>query len=405
MSKGKYRNLTIKIVAIFIATVLWSYVMSEVNPLTTKEFTDVKVNLLNEDSLQQEGLVIMEPKEVKISVKVKGRRSDINTLSSSDIIAQADLWGYSEGSNKVPVEVKVPEKIDIESTTPKQILFKFDSIVTREKPVILKPIGAVEDGYSVGQGQVNPNTILIKGPRSWINSVSQVIASVDVTKLTSDIKTDVPLKVVDDKGKEVRGIEKEPNTVQVTLPMLPTKNVVIEPKTKGSPLNGYKITRIQTNPSNILIKGYEQNIKDISSIETEPIDIDFITSDKEVEVVLVLPEGVALVDSSTKPTATIKVEKIVEKELEYDLEKITFTNLNQQLTLDKSNSTEKFKVTVRGTESSIERLKQEDITLYADFLDLEEGTHIVDIQIAKPDNIDLVDVEPSSIHLTLKKEF
>ena len=53
-------------------------------------------------------------------------------VSESDIIAQVDLNGYSEGNVKVPVYVQVPSDVRIVDYSPKEILFKFDKIIRKK---------------------------------------------------------------------------------------------------------------------------------------------------------------------------------------------------------------------------------------------------------------------------------
>ena len=100
MSKEKENNITVKIFALVIAIILWSYVMSEVNPKITKEFRNIDVNFTNLDALDEASIVLVEPEELKINVKVTGRRSDVIKLTEDDIIAKTDLSGYTEGNKK-----------------------------------------------------------------------------------------------------------------------------------------------------------------------------------------------------------------------------------------------------------------------------------------------------------------
>lgn len=405
MNKGKKNNITIKIVSILIAVIMWSYVMSEVNPIRSQEFPGIKVNYLNLNSLSESGLQIMEPIEATISVKVKGRISDIKSINPNDIIAQVDLWGYSEGLNRVPVEVKVPENVSLESTNPKYIQFKMDSIITKEHKVLLRTVGASEDGYTIGEEDIRPSTVLIKGPRSWVNSVSKCIATVDLTRITSDIKTSVPIRAIDDNGDEVRNIEKEPNTVEIGIVMLRTKNISVEPRVKGTPLDGYEITDIQVNPNTVKIKGRGEILKDIEFVETEPIDVEEINVSKGIITNIVLPEGVELMEGDSRTSVTIKVEKIIEKDIELDTNRLTFINLNTSLYIDKDSLPEKIKLAVRGRESIVDELDDRDITFYVDLSGLEMGTHDVNIKTILPDNIELINIEPDIIQLNIKDEF
>ena len=116
MGKEKKSEWTLKIFALIIAIVLWSYVMSEVNPMWTEEYRSVKVNVLNQASLERQGLVILEPEnlnDIDIRVSITGRRSDVIKISADDIIAQVDLSGYGTGEVKVPVYVHVPVGVSL----------------------------------------------------------------------------------------------------------------------------------------------------------------------------------------------------------------------------------------------------------------------------------------------------
>ena len=216
MSKEK-NDWTLKIFALIIAIVLWSYVMSEVNPVMTEEYRNVKVSVLNQASLEREGIVVLEPENIdniSIKVTVSGRRSDIIKVSADDIIAQVDLSGYGTGEVKVPIDIQVPVGVTLKDYTPKEILFKFDKIVSRERAVIVETTGELPEGYVLGTPTVKPQSVVVEGPSSWLNSLSKVVATVDVSNITDDnIEVNVPVKLVDDEGNVVRGISTKQNSV------------------------------------------------------------------------------------------------------------------------------------------------------------------------------------------------
>lgn len=404
MKRKKYKNTTIKIIAIFFSMILWTYVMSEVNPRMTKPIENVKVELLNIDSIEQAGLVLMEPKDVTVDVKIAGRRNNIINITSEDIVAQVDLRGYSEGLNKVPIDIKVPSMVEIEDFQPKQVLFKFDNIVQKQLPVVIKTVNRPASGYSVGNGKANPESVYIEGPRSWVNSVTSVVADVDVSDASGDINTTVPLKAIDDDGKEVRGVEKEPNVVNVTIPVYKVKDVVVEPQVEGTPLNGYRVTDVTVNPTTVKIRGYENNIKSINSIKTMPIDVNYLTKKIEKEVLFDLPEGIEVIDYYENPVVTVNIEEIVEKTFEYSFESINLINLKPDLSLDKSNIPDKIEITVSGVKSEINELSSQDLSLSIDLNNLEEGNHNLGFDIDIPDNIQLVNISPEIVRINLVKE-
>lgn len=405
MKKNKNKNMTIKILAIFIASILWTYVMSEVNPRTVREFRNIKVTLLNEQYVQQNGLYIMEPREVEVTVRVAGRRSDVFEISAKDIIAQIDLWGYSEGTNRIPVEVKISNKVEILDISPKNIPFTFDGIITKELPVSISTSGDVQNGYTTGVPEARPRTVLIKGPRSWVNSVASVIANVDVSNSINDIVTNVPIKAIDDRGREVRDIEKEPNTIDITVPIYRVKRIPIEPELQGSVLAGHELKGVSVNPLTVQIRGYNENIREVAYLKTSPIDISNLSEATEVEVELILPEGVELLDQNIRPVVSINVEQIIEKTLTFSNDDISFLNINTDLEIDNVEDIGDVEVTVRGLESNVNTLVKNDIRLYVDLANKEEGEHRLEVVAnTTRNNIEITKSSPQSIIVTLLKK-
>ncbi|KPU27248.1 hypothetical protein TR13x_05700 [Caloranaerobacter sp. TR13] len=404
MAKIKNRNITIKIIAVFFAVILWTYVMSDVNPKITKEIENIKVELVNLDTLELSGITLMEPKEITVKVKLSGRRKELIDVTADDIVAQADLSGYKEGSHRVDIEVRTHDsRIEIEDYYPKQAVFKFDKIVQKQKPIILRLTGKEGIGYSAGKGIVKPSTVYIKGPRTWVNSVTNVIAYVNLDNSTEDIITSVPLKAVNDRGDEVEGITKEPNIVDVKIPILKVKNVPIKPQITGSPLIGYEIKNVTSEPDYVKIRGSEEVIKDIKTIETEPVNVDYIAKSITKITPLILPEGIEVVNENDSVNVTVEIEKKVEKTFEFNIDEINFNNLDPGLEIDKNKSGQKITVTFAAVESTMNLLTKDDIKLNVDLTELKEGLHDVDIEIKKPSNVEIIKLNPKVFKIYLKK--
>lgn len=404
MSKEKKNDLTLKIFALVIAIILWSYVMSEVNPPFTSEFRNVNVDFINESALEKQGLVVMEPKSANIRVSVSGRRSEVLQVSGSDIIAQVDLNGYSEGNVKVPVYVQVPSDVRIVDYSPKEILFKFDKIIRKDSPVAVETQGNLPKGYVLGTPEVKPQSVYIEGPRTWINSVAKAVAFVNVTDKTEDIKATVPIKVVDDEGNDVRGISKEQNVVDIFIPVYQTKKVPIELQTESRLPDNYEIVNVNINPSTIEIKGKKANLSGVSSINTKPIDINSLIGNRNVPVELELPEGVSLVDPNQKVTITLNIDETITQTFDYTLKDAEIVNLDTSLNIDEEELNRSFTITIKGSSSKINSLEKEDIDLRLDLRDLEEGTHKVNPEIIAEDGIEIISVIPDSFDITLVPE-
>ncbi len=407
MAKGKKRNITIKILAVFIATIMWFYVMSEINPRITKEFTNVKVTLKNSEAIEQSGLIIMDPidtSEITIDVTVVGLRNDVLKLSEKDIEAFVDMRGSTEGEKRMSIYVDSLEKVQVESYYPKEAVFKIDSIISEEKQVKIETSGKVADGYSIGTPKINPNSVYIKGARSWVNSVTDAIATVTIDGKKEDIVVNVPYIAKDNNNdREVLSVQKEPEIVEVIIPVYKVKNVAIEPQIEGTPLQGFEITKIEVIPKNIQIMGYKDVINPINIIQTKPINIDYMTSDFSKEAELIIPEGILLKNNDIKPVIKIISEPLIEKTLDYTVDDITFINIKEGLEIDNLQSTNSFSITIKGIESLVNETNKVNITPYIDLKDLEEGKHDLAVNIIGDDEIEIIDISPKTMKIILKK--
>lgn len=403
MAKNKKSNATIKILAVFIAAIMWFYVMSEINPVITQEFNNIKVSLKNEEYLKQANLYILNTEEDEISVKITGRRNDILKITEGDIKAYVDLRGASDGLQRFPIEINQLGKMEIESYQPREAIFEIDEIISKEMPVKVQKSGTVANGYHTGDPIVKPESVLVRGPRKWVNTVTNVIATVDVSGLKEDVTVNVPYKVQDDKGKEVNGIEKEPDNVEITIPIYRVKNVSIDTQTEGSLINGYQITEIKTIPKAIQVMGYENDIKNVSLLSTKPIDISYLNSNYTATLELIIPDGVQAVNPTISPKVEIKVEPVIEKTFEYTIKDITSINLEKELRLDDSFSTSKLSITIKGIKSLIDDVSRRDLTLYIDLESLTEGEHEVKVNVLIGEDIEVSETSPETMKILLEK--
>lgn len=378
--------------------------MSEVNPPFENEFKNVNVEYINEAALERQGLVVMEPQKATIRVTISGRRSEVLKVSEKDIIAQVDLSGYSEGEQKVPVYVQVPDDVKIVDYSPKEILFRFDKIIRKSSPVVVETQGKLAQGYVLATPEIKPESIYIQGPRTWVNLVAKAIAYVDVSNKAEDINTTVAVKIVDDEGNDVRGVTMEQSVVEVFIPVYQVKKVPIELQTENQLPDNYEIVEININPSTIEIKGRKEDLAKVNLIKTKPIDINALIDNRNIPVELELPEGVSLLRPDEKVIITLNVDEKISRTFGYTLEDVDIVNLDSNLIIDENDFNKTIMVTVEGMSSKINSLNKEDIDLTMDLKDLDEGTHRVNVDVSVEEGITVVTLVPEGLNITLIKE-
>ncbi|NMA85857.1 MAG: hypothetical protein GX968_00870 [Tissierellia bacterium] len=404
MSKEIDNNLTLKIFAIIIAIILRSYVMSKENPPRTKPIRNVVVNFTNIESLEQQHLVIMDPKIAKINVELSGKANNLKSIDEKDILATVDLSGYKEGDVKVPVYVEVPSDVKLVDYSPKEILFKFEKIVKEEHLITLETVGELPKGYILGEAEIRPQSIYIEGPRSWVDSVSGVVAEVELDDKVDDIKALVPINLVNSKGEDVRGLEQEENFVDIFIPVYHSKTVPIELQTEGQLPDNHDIVDIKIEPATVNIKGKKEDLKHINSISTRILDINSLVGKRNVLVELDLPEKVDLVDPNQQVTITLNIDESKSKTFNYTLKDINIKNLDPQLKIDEADLEQGFEVVLVGIAENVDVINKEDLFIEIDLKDLEEGTHKVDLNIREEAGILSMDIIPKSLDIKLLKE-
>lgn len=97
--------------------------------------TEVKVNITVEEKVmkdyqiktlkvinQPEGMDIIEPKEVNISMRLEGKSTDIEKLNVENIVLYIDLKEMLEGENTVKIQMEPLERITIKTMTPNNMM-------------------------------------------------------------------------------------------------------------------------------------------------------------------------------------------------------------------------------------------------------------------------------------------
>ncbi|GEM_PF-366752 len=404
MKKTK-SDIPAKIVTLIIAIFLWSYVMSSTNPVRETEFKNINVNYTNASELDRQGLVIMGPDQVKVNVRLTGKKSDLDKFSkfgTGSIFAQVDLSGYSEGKVKVPITVGLLDQatgVSVLNFEPKEVLFNFDKIITKEVPVVVDLGGALASGYVTGDMVIKPQKIMVSGPRTWINEVDRAVGLVDLSGGKNDINITVPVKIVDSTGEEVRGIDKAQGVVDVSLPVFNTKEVPIELVTINELPLDYAITNIEILPQKVFLKG--KNIDTIDKVYTKEVDILTLLEKESIEVDIQLPDDVTFLNEDQKIIVTYKVEQVVDKTITFSGDKIEVLNLPSNLKLEDTYLNQNYIVSINGFKSLLDTTQIENLKPRIDLKGLGVGDHQVEIGWEEGLEFDISSVNPQYVSIKI----
>ena len=385
-------NLGFKILAVVFAFTLWLMVYNIEDPTKTKTLV-VNVTIENRETLENMGKYyeVMDGTN-KVSFSVTAARSVLDKLDETNFTAVANMEKIvideETSTGTVPIEIECTANVSNNtyklSSTSKNLKVSLEDLMVKQFVVSASATGDVAEGYALGSVEVTaPNVLKVSGPKSIVQNIASVKATIDVSNMSDAWTTYKATPVLYDKdGKEIdtTRLTLSNSTVNVSAEILNTKEVAIAVKTSGTPADGYTITSISSNPTTILLKGNKSVLNAINSIE---IPDDLISVEGKEEDVIVsldvseyLPDDVALVNPENATVEiTVSIGKIKEKVFSINAENIIVTGQSTHTKLELTS----IAVHVSGLEEDIANLSSETISGSIDVTYLPIGIHEVEL--------------------------
>jgi len=393
------KDIVFKVAAVCLALLLWFYVTNLQNPVIEKTIS-VPVNYIG----LKEGLV-MSQRVPNVEVKVRGPNSSVSLLSAKDIKVTIDLTEVKIGESDIPVDqVTVPKGIEVISTKPQSIHIFVDAIKEKQLPVTVEYINSVAQGYSSYEPVITPSLVVVRGANQILAGLETAKVTVDLNNAASNLVLSLPVQILgkDKNPVPLENLEVSPDKLQVFVPIVkntPTKTVIIKPVTTGKPKDGFVVARLVSEPETMKITGPADIIENIDQILTRPIDLSGLEQSTVVQTGLDIPEGVSLLYSAT---AKVLIQ-IEEAPITKTFEELPITVENQPSGYKAELSRDKVKVIVKGPREQINNLSESSVRALVDLRGLETGTYKQEIKMALPTDIQVVNVEPSTVEVTLSR--
>lgn len=308
MYKFLTKNLSIKIICLAAAAILWIYVATAQNSVA-KFPGSIKIKIFN---TQTNLVAVYDVKNVEI--KVMTDSANWRKLSAESFSAYVDLSSYSAGTYEVPISVvSSVSGVQIVEKKPDKILVSLEPVLSKEVPVFKKIEGNAAEGMTAGMVVFNPDKVIVHGAKSLVENIQEVTAKVVLNGESAKFSKKVSLSIPGMREGD-EAIEINPAEVDADISIIKganIKSVGVKPSIKGTPKTNYFISDIVVNPSVVDITGSTNSISDIKFLETTTIDISNITDNISKDVLLKLPDGTSLSDSSASNVhVEIKISSI-----------------------------------------------------------------------------------------------
>lgn len=395
-------NWGYKLLSVFVAIVIWYAVVDVNDPVETATYT-VKVTVTNESYIANGKQVYsIDDQYSTVTVYIKANRSVLNDISADDITVTADLTQIVDLDRDpvmVPLTVSCPNvsagDITLSRTT---IPITIENVASKTLSVSVSCGDSVPGSdYEVGTTTPNPETVVVNGPESIVNTITSAVAQIDVTGMTQDGTREAELQFLDQNGdalsedtvSDYLTLDGDITTVTVQVDLWEKVNdVSLAVEYSGTPASGYNVADVSTTPETISVAGTDSALEELAAdnntitLSDSSINIDGTTDDMSFDVNISdsLPDGLRLTTNEADAvTVTITILSDETREISVDVDDIVTQNLDSTQTVSYDSTEITLRVT--GTESVIDSIDASDLTVSVDLSGLKDGDYTVPVTV------------------------
>lgn len=162
----------LKLVSLIITLALWLGVTG-LQDTTQIRLRDVALNPLISNDLE-----ITNSPTQEINLTVTGDKRKVDQLNPRDLVVSLDLTDVQPGDQPRTIQitpqnitVDLPNGVKIDKIQPDKIVIKLENVIQREVPVSPETEGSVADNYEIYSSRVSPSKVLVRGPKSSVESL------------------------------------------------------------------------------------------------------------------------------------------------------------------------------------------------------------------------------------------
>lgn len=390
--KNRLKNNTkIKLISLLSALVLWLYVMTVEDPVETRTFSDIPVTITNMSVLEERGLTIYPKEELLADISIRANLSSLRPINRDNIYIYGRLDDPKEGKNVVYLQANLPERVNKYDIKPNVITLDLEKVVNEKRSISVDVEG--EPKINIDNIETNKKTVDVSGPRTLVNKVTSIKATLDASDKYKDFSTKLKLVPVDANGDAVKGVKLDDNFVVATVKFLQEKVVPVKLVFDDSVSNQSNLENYSINPKDITIEGKKEALDNINGINTKPITANDLKNNNSIDIALDIPKDVKIKNNIS--SIKLNINKNITSEFLISKSDIEIVSKESETgkEIDLSKIPENIKITVSYSDE-IKDLSQKDIQLYIDMADTSQGEGKYPIKYKSKYDFKDVQIEP-----------
>lgn len=398
MKEKIFKNLSLKILSVVFAVVLWTIIVNIYDPTTSYTFSNVSVQLINTESLTDKNYSYEIVDGGKISVYVSGPKSVVTNIKASDIVATADLSKISAFADYVDIHVSVVrngQTLNNVEAAPKTSAVRL-SIENRDTKTInvnTEVTGKPADGYALVKQTLNPTSIKVTGPSSIIDTIDHAGITFDVTGATDEVHGDADIHLYDEEENEIKdvSVDLSQSSVSYTAQVVRIKTVAVEAGYSGTPKDGYTISSVTLNQNYVQVYGDENALNNLEKIviPSNNINVDELDKDRIYKFSLenYIDKSLHILKNS-RVEVTVKVGTTTTKSITLNTSDIRVIGLDTSMTYGFADKT--YNIEIEGNTDLVSTIDTSKISVSADLSTYKSsGTVDIKLSVSLPEGISL----------------
>jgi YbbR domain-containing protein len=344
----------------------------------------------------------------RVRVGIRAPQSVWENLSSESIHAYIDLSDAATGTLEVPVKVDLDvEPANVTSITPENIALTVESIAEKEIPVTVILQGNPATGFTIrtpNAYEVAPATLRVRGPKSRVDQVVKAQVPVSIDDRQNDVRSDYEPVPVDENENPVPQVEVTPKSVTVHVPieqLAGNRDIPIKPVLVGELPPGYSYERFAYEPQVVTVNGQADVIRELTTLQTEPLNLEQITQSLTTTVGLQVPWGVSVIQPQNPEVTVTLILAVIRSSLTLEVTP-TIQGLDPDLTA--TVGLDSIVVILSGPLSRMETFDPTTVSVTLNLTNLTPGEYTIAPEVTLPEEIQVENIVPEAVPVKIERE-
>lgn len=363
------------LLSVFLAFILWLYVIDVEDPEQSLVFTDVSVDITGENILQSQGLTVAELSDYTVDLKIRAPLSVLNALDNDSLTVTLDVSKLSAaGEFSADYTWVVPNYINasnvvLEVKTPTQITVDVEKLYAETFHIDWFLRGSIAEGYQAGPHTVSPETVTISGSVDAVSKVDRVVVILEQENMSDRFSGELPLVMLDSRGEVIQDetIDLSEQSAYVTVPIVMEKEIpLVVNYIAGAGATVDDISFVELSPETITVSGTEEDIMGLKEISLGSIDLSRVMDEKTFTFPIALDSSLNNVSGIAEATVTVGISGLATQTFEVT----TIELINAPVGYKAASATEMRTVVVRGSEEDLAQIDPSQLRIVADLSDI-----------------------------------